>query len=53
VKLAADRERRLEMRQTLRERMRNGPLGDTEAFARDFYDMLANALAGQKTAARA
>jgi predicted O-linked N-acetylglucosamine transferase (SPINDLY family) len=53
VKLAADRERRLELRQTLRERMRNGPLGDTEAFARDFYAMLANALAEPKAAARA
>lgn len=44
VKLAADRARRLELRQTLRENMKNGPLGRTEDFARKFYDMVANAL---------
>jgi protein O-GlcNAc transferase len=53
VRLAADRQRRLELRQSLRERMRNGPLGDTEAFARDFYAMLANALAEPEAAAKA
>ena len=40
VKLAGDRERRLELRGSLRDRMRNGPLGQTEQFARDFYDMI-------------
>jgi predicted O-linked N-acetylglucosamine transferase (SPINDLY family) len=53
VRLAGDRARRLELRQTLRERMRNGPLGDTDAFARDFYDMIAGVLAEPKAAARA
>jgi protein O-GlcNAc transferase len=45
VALAADRARRLELRQTLRERMRSGPLGRTDDFARDFYDMVAGAVA--------
>lgn len=45
VKLASDRARRLELRQSLRERMKSGPLGRTEDFARKFYDMIANALA--------
>ena len=40
VTLAGDRERRLELRSSLRDRMRNGPLGQTEQFARDFYDMI-------------
>ncbi len=40
VKLAGDRERRLELRDSLRDRMRNGPLGQTEQFARDYYDMI-------------
>jgi predicted O-linked N-acetylglucosamine transferase (SPINDLY family) len=44
LKLAGDRARRLELRQNLREQMKAGPLGRTEDFARDFYDMVANAL---------
>ena len=40
VELAGDRERRLELRDSLRDRMRNGPLGQTDQFARDFYDMI-------------
>ena len=40
LKLAGDRDRRLELRGSLRDRMRNGPLGQTEQFARDFYDMI-------------
>jgi len=44
VALAADRARRLTLRQTLRDQMKAGPLGRTEDFARDFYDMLAKAL---------
>lgn len=40
VKLAGDRARRLELRGSLRDRMRNGPLGQTDQFARDFYDMI-------------
>lgn len=46
VDLAGDRERRLTLRRTLRDNMRNGPLGQREQFARDFYDMIAKALAG-------
>ncbi|THD82053.1 MAG: tetratricopeptide repeat protein [Phenylobacterium sp.] len=46
VALAGDRARRLDLRQTLRERMKAGPLGRTDDFARDFYDMIARALAG-------
>ena len=45
LKLVADRERRRELRTTMRERLRDSPLGKTEAFARDFYDMLAHAVA--------
>lgn len=44
VALAANRERRLELRQTLRERMRSGPLGQTEQFAHDFYELIARAV---------
>ncbi len=40
LKLAGDRERRLELRGSLRDRMRNGPLGQTDQFASDFYDMI-------------
>jgi len=42
--LAADRPRRAALRQGLRAQLRQGPLGDTEGFARDFYAMLAAAL---------
>ena len=45
LKLVADRERRRDLRSTLRERLRNSPLGQTEVFARDFYDRLAGAVA--------
>ncbi|HEX3701617.1 MAG TPA: hypothetical protein VHV27_13185, partial [Phenylobacterium sp.] len=38
--LAADRDRRSELRITLRQRLRGGPLGDTAAFARDFYSLV-------------
>jgi len=41
VALASDRARRDELRRSLRERMRTGPLGDTEGFSRDFYEMVA------------
>lgn len=53
VRLAADRERRSDLRQNLRQRMREGPLGDTEAFARDFYDMVARAVAEAPVRAKA
>jgi predicted O-linked N-acetylglucosamine transferase (SPINDLY family) len=45
LRLAADPERRRELRLTMRDRIRNGPLGQTEAFARDFYDMIARVAA--------
>ena len=42
--LAADRGRRLEIRQNLRTWMKAGALGQTEQFARDFYDMVERAV---------
>ena len=41
TELAADHERRLELRQNLRDMIKAGPLGQTEQFAKDFYDMIA------------
>ncbi len=46
VDLANDRDRRLTLRRTLRDNMRNGALGQREQFARDFYDMIAKAVRG-------
>jgi predicted O-linked N-acetylglucosamine transferase (SPINDLY family) len=40
VKLAGDRERRTELRVSLRDRMRNSALGQTDQFAKDFYDLI-------------
>jgi protein O-GlcNAc transferase len=40
VELAQDRERRRTLRRTLRDRIRQSPLGQTEQFARDFYDLV-------------
>jgi predicted O-linked N-acetylglucosamine transferase (SPINDLY family) len=51
--LAADKTRRLELRQGLREAMRTGPLGRTDDFARDFYAMIARAVQEQPAAAKA
>jgi predicted O-linked N-acetylglucosamine transferase (SPINDLY family) len=42
--LAADRDRRLQLRQGLRDMIKAGPLGQTEQFAKDFYDMIAGAV---------
>jgi len=42
--LAADRDRRLQLRHGLRDMIKAGPLGQTEQFARDFYDMVAGAV---------
>ena len=47
VGLAADRPRRQALRQGLREQIRSGPLGQTEQFAKDFYDLLARTLQPQ------
>ena len=44
VGLAGDRERRRDLRATMRSRLRESPLGLTEAFARDFYDAIAGAV---------
>lgn len=41
VNLAGDRARRLALRQGLREMIKSGPLGQTERFAADFYDLIA------------
>lgn len=51
VKLAADREQRRELRRNLRDRIKRSPLGQPEAFARDFYEMIARAVAGQTASA--
>lgn len=52
--LAADPERRRALRPVIRQRMIEGPLGQTEAFARDFYNLIAKtveaARVGKKTA---
>ena len=44
--LAADHGRRLALRHGLRDQIRSGPLGQTEQFAADFYDVVARAVAG-------
>ena len=44
VALAADTERRRDLRTTLRDRLRSSPLGQTEQFAKDFYDMIHRAV---------
>jgi len=46
LELAGDRERRRDLRRTLRDRIMKSPLGRTEDFARDFYDMVAGAVQG-------
>jgi protein O-GlcNAc transferase len=51
--LAHDRQRRIALRQSLRPTIQASPLGDTERFARDFYDMIhrvVTAKAGSRTA---
>jgi len=44
LSLAADRDRRASLRTGLRQAIRSSPLGDTEAFARDFYDLIEGAV---------
>jgi protein O-GlcNAc transferase len=46
LKLAADRPRLQALRAGLREQIRQSPLGRTEAFARDFYDLVAGVVEG-------
>jgi protein O-GlcNAc transferase len=41
VDLAHDRDQRLELRHTLRQRLKDSPLGQNDQFARDFYDLVA------------
>jgi predicted O-linked N-acetylglucosamine transferase (SPINDLY family) len=41
VALAADRPRRQSLRETLRGQIKSGPLGQTQQFAKDFYDLIA------------
>jgi len=41
TELAADHARRLHLRHSLRDQIKAGPLGQTEQFAKDFYDMVA------------
>jgi protein O-GlcNAc transferase len=50
-KLAADRPRRLALRHGLRDRIRQSPLGRTEEWARDFYDMVARVVEAKPAAA--
>ena len=45
VELAHDRERRRQLRATLRDQIKQSPLGQGEAFARDFYEVVARAVA--------
>lgn len=40
LRLAADRDRRLDLRRNLRATLLASPLGQTETFARDFYEMI-------------
>jgi protein O-GlcNAc transferase len=44
VDLARDRARRQALRENLREQIKSGPLGQTEQFAKDFYDLIARTL---------
>jgi protein O-GlcNAc transferase len=41
TELAADHARRLALRHSLRDQIKAGPLGQTEQFAKDFYDLVA------------
>ncbi|HET6970951.1 MAG TPA: hypothetical protein VFH92_07495, partial [Phenylobacterium sp.] len=44
LQLAADTDRRRSLRTGLRDMIRNSPLGQTEQFAKDFYDMVYKAV---------
>jgi len=45
AELAGDRQKISRLRTTLRETMKLSPLGQTDQFARDFYDMVASTVA--------
>ncbi len=49
VTLAADRTQRQDLRSNLRQRMKDSPLGQTDAFAQDFYDMVEGAVRAGNT----
>jgi predicted O-linked N-acetylglucosamine transferase (SPINDLY family) len=51
-RLVEDRARRQELRRSLRERIRQSPLGRSDEFARDFYDMVVRAVAEAPRAAK-
>ncbi|MBI1198259.1 MAG: tetratricopeptide repeat protein [Phenylobacterium sp.] len=53
VALAHDRDRIAALRGTLRDQLKASPLGRTEDFARDFYDMVATTLAAPEKRAAA
>ncbi len=46
VRLARDAPRLADLRRTLRARLRASPLGDSQAFARDYFDLIAGAVGG-------
>jgi len=50
VRLAGDGPRIQYLRSGLRDHIRNGPLGQTEAFAQDFYDLVARTVAEHREA---
>ncbi|ATE64042.1 tetratricopeptide repeat protein [Rhizorhabdus dicambivorans] len=50
ARLAADPDRIQTLRTELREQLRAGPLGQTETFARDFYDLVARTVAERASA---
>ena len=50
--LAADTERRRALRSGLRDQLRNSPLGQTEDFARDFYEMIHRAVTERQAVAK-
>jgi protein O-GlcNAc transferase len=51
ARLAADLPRRRDMRATLRQTLKDSPLGQREVFAKDFYDLLARTHAEHKAKA--
>ncbi len=52
IALAGDRDRVAELRGSLRETLKVSPLGQTDRFARDFYDLVAATVAAGPSAAR-